>query len=250
MLYRLEQEDGHFLVLHLKTEREVGYALLGEAIGPGGSTVDVCSTFNNAGQRLASVAGSTCVFPMRTAPIALAAHQKHHNYPDLKDASPNNGPDRIGRHLGAVLADTISAFARGLREATRQGLTAGTRDQFAASLADLASIWWVSLAGCFDAATGREEPYFKNLLPSGPRLSFSGAAQMYGMRELRQRYVDISDGERQKLLNWALQWLSDALSNELEKQKQDQATPASIQRITPLARAPRPPQPSSAHVGP
>jgi hypothetical protein len=34
------------------------------------------------------------------------------------------------------------------------------------------------------------------------------------MRELRKRHPDLSDAERQKLLGWVLQWLSDAVANE------------------------------------
>ena len=43
------------------------------------------------------------------------------------------------------------------------------------------------------------------------------------MRELRERYPDISDAERQKLLGWVLQWLGDALSNELAEQQKELA---------------------------
>jgi hypothetical protein len=152
--------------------------------------------------------------PMRTAAIALANHEKANGFPDLKGAEWNVQADRVERRLGSLLADTVFAFARGFCEATRSGLTPSTREQFAASLAELASLWRVSCGGCFNANTRTEEPYFANLAPSGPRLPLAGAAQVYGIRELRARHHDLSDGERQKLLGWVLQWLVDVLPNE------------------------------------
>jgi hypothetical protein len=232
MLYRLEQEQNYFLIKHVETDREVGYAFYQHPVRPDGSTFDVCRVYNNAHRELATATSMSCQFPIRCAAITAATYQEHYKFPDLEDATWNVNADRVERRLGTVLADTAWAFARAFCEASGEGLTAETTDKFATSLAELASIWWVSRVGSFDANTRREVAYFANPLPSGPRLTFSGAAQAYGMRELRARYPDISDAERQKLLDWVLQWLSDALSNELEEQKKDLAeTRAWLQEI-------------------
>jgi hypothetical protein len=161
---------------------------------------------------------------MQTAAQALAYHADH---PDLKSAQCNAQADRVERRLGKLIADTVLAFARGFCEAAGRGLTAETRDQFAASLAELASLCRVSRAGCFNATTRTIEPYFASLLPSG-RLDFSVAAEWYGMRELQARHPDLSDAERQKLLGWVLRWLADALSRaeqEINAEKKRLAAP-------------------------
>jgi hypothetical protein len=223
MYYRLEPELDHFLVKHVETDREVGYSFYRELVRADGSTFHLCQIYNNAHQELASVPSTVIGFPLRCPAITLSFHQSENGFPDLEGATWNANADRVERRLGTVLADTAGAFARAFCEATGQGLTAETTDKFATSLAELADLWLVSRVGSFNynAGRGTEEPYFANPLPSGPRLTFSGAAQAYGMRELHRRHPDISDAERQKLLGWVLQWLSDALSNEREEQEKD-----------------------------
>ncbi|RZN32307.1 hypothetical protein [Bradyrhizobium sp. Leo121] len=221
--YRLEQERDYFLIKHVETDCEVGYAFYGEAVRPDGTSFDVCRIFNNAGQELAAPTSLTCEFPIRCAAQAVAAHEKHYGFPDLKGATRNADVDRVERRLGILLADSAAAFARAFCEALAKGLTDATKEKFAGSLAELSSIWWVSRVGCFDATNGVEEPYFANPISSEPRLTFSGAAQAYGMREMRKRHPDLNDAERQKLLSWVLQWLDDALSNELAEQQKELA---------------------------
>ena len=129
----------------------------------------------------------------------------------MNGATWNDHNDRVERRLGVLLADVALAFARAFCEGS--SLNAETRDDFAASLAELASLWVVSRAGSFNAKTRTIEPYFANPSPSGQRLTFSGAAQTYGIQALGERHPDLTDAERQKVLSWVLQWLHDALCN-------------------------------------
>ncbi|HZR89953.1 MAG TPA: hypothetical protein VFB02_24375 [Bradyrhizobium sp.] len=223
MYYRLEPELDYFLIRHVETDREVGHAFCTQLIRADGSTYDLCTVYNNRYVNLARVPSTMLKFPIRCAAVAAASHQAYYDFPDLKGAVWNAHSDRVERRLGALLADTAWAFARACCEATGQGLTAETKEKFGTSLAELAALWGVSRVGSlnYNAGRGTEEPYFANPLPSGPRLTFSGAAQVYGMRELRARYPNISDAERQKLLGWVLQWLSDALSNERREQEKE-----------------------------
>jgi hypothetical protein len=223
MYYRLEQERDYFLIKHVATDREVGYAFDEETVRADGSTFDVCRIFSNAGQELATPTSLTCEFPIRCAAIAAAAYQKHYGFPDLEGATWNADTDRIERRLGSLLADSAAAFARAFCETIAEGLAGETKEKFASSLAELSSIWWVSRVGSYDATARTEEPYFANPLPTGPRLSFPEAALIYGMRELRARYPDLNDAERERLLGWVLQWLGDALSNELAEQQKELA---------------------------
>jgi hypothetical protein len=129
----------------------------------------------------------------------------------------------VERQLGTLIADTALAFVRGYFETTGTGLTPETRDEFATSLAELASIWWVSRIGCFDLINGGIEPYFANQSPSGPRLKFPGAAQAYGLQELRVRHPNLTDPELQKVLGWVLRWLRDAIIADKAQQERDTA---------------------------
>jgi hypothetical protein len=204
MRYRIEDANGCMLVRHVETDRVVG-AALEHPVYIDGRVVDVCNTFNHAGEWVAFTSSDFHSCPMQTAAQALANHADH---PDLKSAEWNAQTDRVERRLGELIADTASAFARAFCEAVGRGLTAETRDQFAASLAELASLCRVSHAGCFNATARTIEPYFANPQPSGPRLTFSAAPHVYGMRELRERRPALTDAERQKTLNWVLQWLT------------------------------------------
>jgi hypothetical protein len=224
MLYRLENdEEGWLSIKHVETDREVGFAYYRRVLRTDGRLVDACDWYSTTPTKVDTFYQITRVHPVACALMSAAYRQEWENYPDLAGAMPNGRADRIERRLGSLIADTALAFARAFCEASAQGLTAVTRDEFAGSLTELASIWWVSRFGAFDliGRMGTEEPYFTNPLPSGPRLTFAGAAQTYGMRELRSRYPDFSDAERQRLLDWVLQWLSDVLSTEREEQQKD-----------------------------
>lgn len=209
MRCRIEDADVCLLVRHVETDRVIGVALERRVYFSDGRVVEICETFNNAGEMLATVSTQHHRFPMQTAAQALAYHADHS---DLKSAERNAQSDRVERRLGKLIADTALAFARGFCEAAGQGLTAETRDQFAASLAELASLCRISRAGCYNATARTIEPYFANPAPSGPWLAFPDAAQVYGMRELQARHPDLSDAEVQKLLGWVLRWMSDAQS--------------------------------------
>jgi hypothetical protein len=207
MRYRIEDADACLLVRHIETDRVVGAALERRCYMDG-KVFEICETFNNAGEMLATVSGATVRNPLTTPAVALAYHADHN---DLKDADWNAQADRVERRLGKLIADTALAFARGFCEAVGRGLTAETRDQFAASLAELCSLCRISRAGCYNAAARTHEPYFANPLP-GVRLNFSDAAEWYGMCELRARRPDLTWAEQEKLVGWVLQWVSDALS--------------------------------------
>src|SRR3974377_759289 len=213
MSYRIEEAepDGWFLVRHVETDREVGTALE-YLVDIDGRVVDAFRTFNNAHEEVGFTTSGFHSFPPKSAAPAIAYYEKHNGFPDLKNANWNAQSDRVERRLGKLIADTALAFARGFCEAVGQGLTAETRDQFAASLAELGSLCRVSRAGCYNATARTIEPYFANPAPSGPRLAFPDAAQVYGMRELRARRPNLSDAERQKLLGWVLRWVADAVS--------------------------------------
>jgi hypothetical protein len=222
MYYRLEARDECISIRHVETDREVGYVCPGEYIHPGRSGNFLgCTIRNLSGQELATITTANHPRPFECAAIAAATYQEHYSFPDLKGALRSDQADRVERRLGGLLADTVGAFARAIREANDGEMMAETTYKFAESLSELAQLWWASRLGCFDATSRTQEPYFASPLPSGPRLTFSGAAQVYGMRELRERYPDISEAQQQKLLGWVLRWLGDALSNELEEQKKE-----------------------------
>jgi hypothetical protein len=222
MRYRVEHSNEYLPVRQVETDREVGYAL-DQLMPVDGRVVEVCNIYNHAGEWLAVTSSDFHKAPLQIAAIAVARHEEANDFIDLKDRDWNAPTDRIERRLGNLLADTIGAFAYGLCEAVGPGSSTQTQDQFAALLAELASLWRVSRVGCYDADTRSEEPYFANPSPSGPRLTFSGAAQAYGMRELRERYPNLSDAERQRMLGWVLQWLQDTLllarANNIQQSK-------------------------------
>jgi hypothetical protein len=170
-----------------------------------------------AGHELATVTTLHHSYPMTCATVAIANHQEHYKFRDLKGAARNDLADRVERRLGALLADAIFAFSRCPFEPAGGGRCAEIKEKFAGSLAELTSIWWVSRSGCFNATRRNYEPYFANLQLSGPRLSFSGAAKVYGMQELRARHPNLSDSELRRPLDWALQCLSDLLLNNLSE---------------------------------
>jgi hypothetical protein len=222
MYYRLEPELDYFLIKHVESDREVGYAFYTHCILADGSNFDLCEVYNNAHLNLASVPSTLVEFPIRCAAVSAAAHDEHQNYPGL--AVANGRADRMERRLGVLLADTASVFCRALNETIANRPIASLAEQLSQLIVELAKLWRASRVGSlsYNAGRGTEEPYFANPLASGPRLTFSGAAQAYGMRELRARYPNIiTDAERQKLLGWVLQWLSDALLNEREEEKKE-----------------------------
>jgi hypothetical protein len=217
MRYRIEDTYGCLLVRHVETDRVVG-AAFERLCYMDGKIFDICETFNNTGQMVASASNATVRNPLTTPAVALAYHV---DPADVKSAEPNAQADRVEQRLGNLIADTAFAFARGFCEAAGPGLTPKTRDQFAASLAELASLCRISRAGCYNATARTHEPYFANPAPSGPRLAFPYAAQVYGMRELRARRPDLNDAERQKLLGWVLRWVADGLSRAEQEIKEE-----------------------------
>jgi hypothetical protein len=215
MYYRLEYENDHIAIKHVETDRELGYVNPDEFVYPDyKGTFHGCRIFSREGNQLAVVTPLHHPCPMQCGAIAAAHYDEYNNYPDLNGVPWNDHNDRVELRLGALLADTGLAFACGFCQAIGAGLKAKTRDEFAGSLAKLSSLWWISRFGSFNASNHTLQPYFAMPSPSDLRLTFSSAAQVYGMRELRARYPNLSDAERQKLLGWVLQWLSDFLSSD------------------------------------
>jgi hypothetical protein len=226
MRYRIEDADVCLLVRHVETDHEVGVAFE-YPVYIDGRVVDYFKVFNNAGEEVGFTTSGFHRFPLEIAAQAIAYYEEHNGFPDLKDADWNAQAGRVERRLGKLIADTALAFARGFCEAAGRGLTAETRDQFAASLAELASLCRISRAGCYNATARTIEPYFAWPLP-GSRLNFSDAAEWYGMLELEARCPDLTCAEREKLLGWVLRWLADALSRaeqEIKAEKKRLAAP-------------------------
>jgi hypothetical protein len=224
MYYRLEAEHNNISIRHVETDRELGYVRPGEYIHPDYSgTFHGCRIFDMAGHELATVTTLHHSRPMSCAAVAVANEQQHYNFRDLKGAARNDLADRVERRLGTLLVDAIFAFSRCLFDTADDGPCAETKEEFARSLTELTSLWWVSRSGCFNATRRTHESYFSNLLASEPRLSFSGAAQIYGIRELHSRHPNLTDAELRRALGWALQWLSDLLLRDLDERSATQA---------------------------
>jgi hypothetical protein len=91
-------------------------------------------------------------------------------------------------------------------------LEASTKESCAQSITKLQAIWYASLFGSFDDEERLAyDPYFSNITSSGPRLSFSQAAALYGMMELRRRFADIGDATLRHVLAWPLELLRSTL---------------------------------------
>ena len=220
--YRIEREDDYFSIRHVETDQELGHIASGTFVNRvHGRLIDGYMIVNNAGDELAKLTGPNCVCPSVSGPRAIALNEEYQRFRNLNPAACawNTGPGRLELRLGALLADAALSFARGFCEASNQGLTAQTRDEFAQSMAELADLWMISQAGCFNAYTREEEPYFANPWPSRPRLNFVTAALVYGSAVFRFRYPDLSDAERDKMLGWVLAWLSDLLRNDHQDQE-------------------------------
>lgn len=213
MHYRIEREDDdHFSVRHVETDQELGRICAGTFLDRDRGLLDGYTVVNNVDDELVKQVGAHMVNPLVTAPQAVAANQEYRNYSELKGVA-NVDLGRLELRLGTLIADAARAYARCGLEASNQGLTPQTRDACAQSLAALGGLFMASQAGCFNATTNEDEPYFTNPAPSHPRLDFGPAAVIYGLAALRIRYPDFTDAERLNVLNWVLRWLTDLLAN-------------------------------------
>ena len=214
MRYRLEVLDDDHLVVH---NVETGL-ILGSVIphfashpdDPGRKIVSSCTVLNSTGVELATIINRTVPSPINVAAVAIANHERHYNYPGLRNHSAERClPNRIEQLLGPLVADICAEVARGIIECANGGLEGSTKERCARLITELHSIWYVSLFGSFDDETRlANDPYFSNTTSSGPLLSFPQAAAVYGMLELRRRFADISDATLRQVLAWPLELLT------------------------------------------
>lgn len=149
--------------------------------------------------------------PLEMAAVAVANHEAHNGYPGFKAGTKNPDTHRIEWLLGTLLADAVSAVARALIEHASGGLKAETKQKCAELIAQLYAIWYASRFSSFDGESRAIEPYFAGC-PS-PRMTFAGAAQLYGMIKLRERFPDVSETTLKALLSWPLDLLTDLLNS-------------------------------------
>jgi hypothetical protein len=149
--------------------------------------------------------------PLKDAAKRVADHEERLGYPGLKaglgTAEPK--PERIERRLGEVLADLAVEAIQGGLQHRNGGLSAGTKEKCVSLLCEAYRIWYASRFGSFDAERRVLEPYFLSYAHHLPRLEFTDAARLYGMTELRGRFL-VADHAVTDVV------LSDAISLSLE----------------------------------
>jgi hypothetical protein len=105
MYYRLEAEHNNISIKHVETDRELGFVMPGEFVYPDHSgTFHGCRIFDMAGHELAIVTTLHHSYPMTCATVAIANHQEHYKFRDLKGAARNDLADRVERRLGTLLS--------------------------------------------------------------------------------------------------------------------------------------------------
>jgi len=224
MRYRMEQLPNEELVIrNVETDLRLGTAVpLGviDPHDPDRMTVTACRALNRVGKEIATIGpwpGST-TSPLEKAAVAVASHEAHSGYPGFKKCgSRAPEPRRIEFRLGTLLADAASTIARAIIECSNGGLKAKTKREFVKINMQLYAILYASRFGSFNAERSVHEPYFANLDTNDPRLSFAEAAQTYGLRELAERYPDLSEAELELALSWPLKLLEDTLDSAYRK---------------------------------
>lgn len=234
MRYRLEQLPNDKLVIrNVETDLILGSAAPVWMDDPGDPDRWIISAYtilNRKGDEITTVGPPTIRRPLEIAAIAVASHEKHTGYPGFKKCGGSRRPqlDRIECLLGTLLADAVSEIARALMECGNAGLKPKTKRKCAKLIERLYAIYYVSSFGSFNGERWAKEPYFANIPPSGPRLSFAAAAETHGMFELRTRYPDLSEAELRLALSWPLEMLQSMTAGLVQDDK------ASSQRATEL----------------
>ena len=216
MRYRLEVLDHNLVVHNVETGLMLGGViphLADQPHDPGPKIVSSCTVLNSTGVELATIINRTVPSPLSVAAVAVANHERHYNYPGLRNHSAERClPNRIEQLLGALLVDICAEVARGMIQCANGGLEGSTKERCAQLIAEVHAIWYVSRFGSFDDERRLgNDPYFSNTTPAGPLLSFSQAAAVYGMLELRRRFADISDATLRQVLAWPLELLKTTL---------------------------------------
>jgi hypothetical protein len=212
MRYRTEVIEDELVIRNVETDIKLGSAVpfwmndLNDPIHP----IFGCSVLNKDADKIATISTITVPNPLEMAPVAIANYEAMSGYPGIKDGAKNPDPQRIEWLLGTVLADTVSAVARGLIECRNGDLKDQTIGTCADLLAQLHGIWYASRFGSFDGERRVIDPYFAN--GSCSRISFAAAAQHYGMFELRSRFPDVSETTLEEALSWPLDLLRDLLN--------------------------------------
>ena len=114
---------------------------------------------------------------------------------------------------GSVV-DLCTETAAGLLELNTGRLEPRTKKSCVRLLVRLYAIWYASRFGSFDDRTRRgNDPYFYGPPPSISPISFSMAAQHYGMSELRRRFPQAEEAMLQQALTWPLELLQELIEH-------------------------------------
>lgn len=208
MRYRMEVLEDELVVRNVEADLVLGAVQriwMNNPDNPNRPIFTGCTVLNKAADRIATISTITVPNPLEKAAVAVANYEAYYGYLGFKGGAEHPEPHRIEWLLGTLLADTASAIARAEIEYGSGDLRDETKQQFSELMVQLHSIWYVSRFGSFDGERRVIEPYFSNAPSSDPRMSFAGAAQHYGMIELRERFPDIDEAMLKEVLSWPLE---------------------------------------------
>src|SRR5260370_25894062 len=135
MRYRLEVLDHNLVVHNVETGLMLGGViphLADQPHDPGRKIVSSCTVLNSTGVELAKIINRTVPSPISVAAVAVANHERHHDYPSLRNHSAERClPNRIEQLLGTVLADICVEVTRGVIECGNGGLEGSTKERCA-----------------------------------------------------------------------------------------------------------------------
>ena len=218
MRYRMEMSEDHKLVIrNVDMDLIMGFVRrnLREDPDDPDRMIDLgCTVFNKDKIEIATLMARYVPDYLKTAPVAVASHEERLGYPGFKGGNEQFQRNRMEHLLGSVLADTATAIGRAVLEYANGGLTAETKERYVGLIDQLYRIWFASRFGSYDAERRGHEPYFVHPYPQGPRMSFSAAAQDYGMWELKMRFPEASEAALKEILFLPLEML-DRLLNRL-----------------------------------
>jgi hypothetical protein len=214
MRYRMEVSEDDLIVRNVETDIRLGSVVpfrMKDPNDPNRPIIFGCSVLNKDDDEIATISTTTVPNPLEMAPVAIANHEAASGYLGLKDGVKNSDPHRIEWRLGTLLADAAGLIARAVVEYQSGGSKAETKSKYADVMAELHAIWFASRFGSFDGERRAFDPYFVNSADD-PRMSFSAAAQHYGMFELRQRFPDESETTLKRALSWPLDKLTELIN--------------------------------------
>jgi hypothetical protein len=106
----------------------------------------------------------------------------------------------LEREIGEVVANAVSALARGLIEYNCGGLKRGTQNEAAEHIAQLYVLWNKAHA---------------------EGLRFGDAAQIHGRVVLRERFGDANDGALNEMISWPLELVHRLANSEGDPSPRD-----------------------------